>query len=161
MLSGDAVGAVAAIARDLALADEDAHGAMSPEGKADAIVAMQAAGAHVAFVGDGINDAPALARADVGLAMGGGSDIALETARLALLRGDPRDVATAIRLARATQATIRQNLFWAFAYNVVLVPLAAFGIVHPMFAAAAMGASSLFVVGNSALLRRRRFGHNA
>lgn len=159
MLSGDAVGAVAAIARDLALADEDAHGAMSPEGKADAIVAMQAAGAHVAFVGDGINDAPALARADVGLAMGGGSDIALETARLALLRGDPRDVATAIRLARATQATIRQNLFWAFAYNVVLVPLAAFGIVHPMLAAAAMGASSLFVVGNSALLRRRRFGH--
>lgn len=161
MLSGDAVGAVAAIARDLALADEDAHGAMSPEGKADAIGAMQAAGAHVAFVGDGINDAPALARADVGLAMGGGSDIALETARLALLRGDPRDVATAIRLARATQATIRQNLFWAFAYNVVLVPLAAFGIVHPMFAAAAMGASSLFVVGNSALLRKRRFGHDA
>ena len=161
MLSGDAVGAVAAIARDLALADDDAHGAMSPEGKADAIVAMQAAGARVAFVGDGINDAPALARADVGLAMGGGSDIALETARLALLRGDPRDVATAIRLARATQATIRQNLFWAFAYNVVLVPLAAFGIVHPMFAAAAMGASSLFVVGNSALLRRRRFGHDA
>lgn len=161
MLSGDAVGAVAAIARDLALADDDAHGAMSPEGKADAIAAMQAAGAHVAFVGDGINDAPALARADVGLAMGGGSDIALETARLALLRGDPRDVATAIRLARATQATIRQNLFWAFAYNVVLVPLAAFGMVHPMFAAAAMGASSLFVVGNSALLRRRRFGHDA
>ncbi len=154
MLSGDAAGAVAAIARDLAIDGADARGAMSPEGKAEAIVAMQTAGAHVAFVGDGINDAPALARADVGIAMGGGSDIALETARLALLRGDPRDVATAIRLARATQNTIRQNLFWAFAYNVVLVPLAAFGIVHPMFAAAAMGASSLFVVGNSALLRR-------
>ena len=158
MLSGDAAGAVAAIARDLGLADGDARGALSPEDKADAIVAMQAAGARVAFVGDGINDAPALARADVGLAMGGGSDIALETARLALLRGDPRDVAAAIRLARATQNTIRQNLFWAFAYNVVLVPLAAFGIVHPMFAAAAMGASSLFVVGNSALLRRSTDG---
>lgn len=154
ILSGDAPGAVTAVARELGIANDDARGAMTPEGKAAEIAALQDTGERVAFVGDGINDAPALARADVGVAIGGGSDIALETARIALLRGDPRDVATAVALARATRRTIRQNLFWAFAYNVVLVPLAAFGIVHPMFAAAAMGASSLFVVGNSALLRR-------
>ncbi len=156
MFSGDAKGAVASIARDLGLATGDARGEMTPEGKADAIAERQARGARVAFVGDGINDAPALAVADVGIAVGGGSDIALETAHVALLRGDPRDVATAVRLARATRRTIVQNLFWALAYNVVLVPLAAFGVVHPIYAAAAMGASSLFVVGNSALLRRAR-----
>ncbi len=153
--SGDASGPVAAVARALHIASADAHAQMTPQEKGDAVAVLQASGSRVAFVGDGINDAPALARADVGLAIGGGSDIALETAGVALLRGDPRDVARAIALARATRQTIVQNLFWAFAYNVVLVPLAAFGIVHPMFAAAAMGASSLFVVGNSALLGRR------
>ncbi|GAC1532362.1 MAG: hypothetical protein NVS2B8_21150 [Vulcanimicrobiaceae bacterium] len=159
--SGDRSGAVAAIARALDIASSDAAGDRTPDEKAAAIVALQATGERVAFVGDGINDAPALAVADVGLAIGGGSDIALETARIALLRGDPRDVATAIRLARATRRTIVQNLFWAFAYNVVLVPLAALGVVHPMFAAAAMGASSLFVVGNSARLRRTRLTDSA
>ena len=153
VVSGDAAGPVRALAGALGVDRSDA--AVDPEGKAAIVAALQKEGARVAFVGDGINDAPALATAAVGIAMGGGTDVAAETARLALLRDDPRAVAAAIRLARATLRTIRSNLFWAFAYNVVLVPLAALGLVRPVFAAAAMGLSSLFVVGNSLLLRRR------
>jgi Cu+-exporting ATPase len=153
IVSGDASGAVSALAQRLGVAKWDAR--TSPEDKARIVSELRAAGAHVAFVGDGINDAPALAVADVGLAMGGGTGIALETASAAILSNDPSAVPRAIRLARATMRTIAQNLFWAFAYNVILVPLAAFGLVRPMWAAAAMGLSSLFVAGNSLLLRRR------
>ncbi len=153
IVSGDASGAVGALAQRLGIAKWDAR--TSPEDKARIVSELRAAGARVAFVGDGINDAPALAVADVGLAMGGGTGIALETAQAAILSNDPSAVPRAIRLARATMRTIAQNLFWAFAYNVILVPLAAFGLVRPMWAAAAMGLSSLFVAGNSLLLRRR------
>lgn len=153
IVSGDAREPTAAVAAELGV--ESWHAQETPEGKARIVRQLRDAGASVAFVGDGINDAPALASADVGLAMGAGTEVALEAAQAAILSNDPRAVAVGVELSRATLRTIRQNLFWAFAYNVVLVPLAAVGIVHPIFAAAAMGASSLFVVGNSLLLQRR------
>ena len=154
LVSGDALSPTEAIARRLRI--DEWHARVSPEGKAEIVLDLRGQRGMVAFVGDGINDAPALASADVGIAMGGGTEIAIETAHAAILSNDPRAVAAGIDLSRATVRTIKQNLFWAFAYNVVLVPLAAFGIVQPMFAAAAMGASSLFVVGNSLLLQRKR-----
>ncbi|HTV92821.1 MAG TPA: cation-translocating P-type ATPase [Verrucomicrobiae bacterium] len=152
LVSGDAEGPVRAAAADAGI--ERRYARISPEGKAAIVRDFAAAGERVAFAGDGINDAPALAAADIGFAMGTGSGVALQTAGAALLTSDPRAVADAIAIARATQRTIRQNLFWAFAYNAVLVPLAAFGIVQPTLAAAAMGLSSLFVVGNSLRLNR-------
>ncbi|GAC1430517.1 MAG: heavy metal translocating P-type ATPase [Candidatus Velthaea sp.] len=154
LVSGDVPSAVSALASGLGITEYVAQA--SPEQKADIVKSLRERGHHVAFVGDGINDAPALASADVGLAMGGGTEIAMETAQAAIISNDPRAVATAIHLSRATMRTIVQNLFWAFAYNAVLVPLAALGLVQPMMAAAAMGISSLFVVGNSLLLRHRR-----
>jgi Cu+-exporting ATPase len=153
IVSGDAPAPTKAIAERLHL--DGWHARVTPQGKAELVQQIRAQ-TRVAFVGDGINDAPALASADVGLAMGGGTEIAVETAHAAILSNDPRAVAAGIELSRGTLRTIKQNLFWAFAYNVVLVPLAAIGIVHPIFAAAAMGASSLFVVGNSLLLQRKR-----
>ena len=155
LVSGDGAGPVRALAQRVRIPLENVVAHASPSDKAEVVRSLRAQGQRVIFVGDGINDAPALASADVGLAIGGGTEIAMQAAQAAILSNDPTAVAAAVRLSRVTMRTIKQNLFWAFAYNVVLVPLAALGIVHPIYAAAAMGMSSLFVVGNSLLLRRR------
>jgi Cu+-exporting ATPase len=154
LLTGDTEEAAARVARDVGI-DRVVAG-VSPEGKVSEIRRLQDAGEVVAMVGDGVNDAPALAQADLGLAIGTGTDVAIEASDLTLVSGDLRSAVDAIGLARRTLRTIRSNLFWAFAYNVAAIPLAAAGLLSPVIAAAAMAMSSLFVVANSLRLRRYR-----
>ncbi len=154
MLTGDGRGAAQRVGAALGIREIVAE--VKPEEKAQAIETLKSRGFVVAMVGDGVNDAPALAAADVGIAMGAGTDVAIETAGITLMRNDPRLAAAAIDLARRTVATIRRGLFWAFAYNVIGIPLAAAGILSPVFAGAAMALSSVSVVLNALLLRRWR-----
>lgn len=152
LLTGDRPAAARAIAGAAGLDDWRAD--VLPEGKAAEVEALRAAGRRLAMVGDGVNDAPALAAADVGVAMGSGTDVAMETAGITLMRPDPRLVGAALDIAAATSRKIRQNLFWAFIYNVIGIPLAAFGLLTPALAGAAMAMSSVSVVTNAGLLTR-------
>ena len=152
MLTGDSRHTASAIASVIGIDEVVAE--VLPGEKSEAVVAMQAKGQVVAFVGDGINDAPALTVADLGMAVGSGTDVAIEAGDVVLMSGDPATSVTAIKLARKTFTTIRQNLFWAFAYNTAAIPLAALGFLNPMIAAAAMAFSSVSVVANSVRLRR-------
>jgi Cu+-exporting ATPase len=165
MVTGDARATALAVARQVGIAEADVEAGVLPDGKAAVVTRHRAAGERVAFAGDGINDAPALAAAEVGIAMGTGTDVAIESAGIALVKGDLLGIARARRLSRATMRNIRQNLFWAFGYNALGVPLAAgalypvFGLLlSPMVASAAMSLSSVTVIANALRLRRARLG---
>lgn len=149
LLTGDAPQVAQAIASQVGISAENVYAGVTPEGKSQVIEKLQAAGHRVAMVGDGVNDAPALALAELGIAMGSGTDVAAEAADIVLTRSDVASVVTALRLSRATLRTIKSNLFWAFAYNSVAVPVAVAGLLNPMIAGAAMAFSSVFVVLNS------------
>ena len=150
LLTGDNKGSARVVAEALGI--KDVHAEVLPADKAATVVELKKTGV-VAMVGDGINDAPALAAADIGIAMGGGTDVAMHAAGITLMRGDPRLVPAALEISRKTYAKIRQNLFWAFIYNVIGIPLAAFGFLNPVLAGAAMAFSSVSVVSNALLLK--------
>jgi Cu+-exporting ATPase len=164
MLTGDSAGAAHSVARSIGI--NIVHAGMLPGEKSDVVRALRVEGHRVAMVGDGINDAPALARADVGIAMAGGTDIAVQASDMTLMRSDPIALVDAVRLSRRTMRVVRQNLFFAFFYNIICIPVAA-GVLYPalglllnpMIASAAMAASSVSVVSNS--LRLRRFNRTS
>ena len=158
LITGDNEAVARTVAAEVGI--DEVHAGVLPAGKVDVIRRLQADGRVVAMVGDGVNDAAALAQADLGLAMGTGADVAIEASDLTLVSGDLAGAADAIRLARRTLAVIKGNLFWAFAYNVAALPLAASGYLNPVIAGGAMALSSLFVVSNSLRLRRFRPGGN-
>jgi P-type Cu+ transporter len=156
LVTGDSIGTARALSDRLGIAPDRVFGGIRPAGKAQIVEEVQAGGIAVAMVGDGVNDAAALARADLGMAVGTGTDAAIGAADLTLVSGDPRSIADALQLARAVLKISQANLVWAFAYNIVAIPLAALGYLNPLFAGIAMAASSLLVVANSLRLRRFR-----
>ncbi|CAM4005872.1 cation-translocating P-type ATPase [Corynebacterium belfantii] len=156
LLTGDNAGAAAAVAREVGIPADRVISGVLPENKVQTVEQLQREGRVVAMVGDGVNDAAALTQADLGLAMGAGTDVAIEASDITIMNNDPRSIANAINLSRRSLRTIKGNLFWAFAYNVILIPVAALGLLNPMFAGAAMALSSVFVVTNSLRLRSVR-----
>jgi Cu+-exporting ATPase len=156
LLTGDNAEVAARVAEEVGIAASDVVAGVKPTEKADVVKRLQAEGKKVAMVGDGVNDSAALATADIGMAMGTGTDAAIEASDVTLVRGDLTTVPTALRLSRKTLGTIKANLFWAFAYNTAAIPLAALGLLNPMIAGAAMAMSSVFVVLNSLRLRTFR-----
>ena len=152
LLTGDNPQTAAHIAKLVGI--DEVKSEMRPDDKVAILKELVAQGHHVAMVGDGVNDAPALAVAELGIAMGGGADVALETAGFVLMQADPTLVYSSLEVAQATSAKIRQNLFWAFIYNVIGIPIAALGFLNPALAGAAMAFSSVSVVSNSLLLKR-------
>ena len=154
LLTGDAPEVAQAIASSVGINPENVFAGVTPERKSEVIAQLQDEGYRVAMVGDGVNDAPALARADLGMAMGSGTDVAVQAADIVLMRSDMRAIPMSLRLSQATLHTIKSNLFWAFAYNTIAVPVAAAGLLNPMIAGAAMAFSSVFVVLNSMRLTR-------